>query len=406
MKKLLLTAALFVASASVFAQQNNVKQAKSIIEGTNPDFAKAEQLIDAALKDPSTMNDPNTWNVAGLVQKKIDEKEMEKAYLKKPYDTLKVYNSILNMYQYFLKCDELAQVPDAKGKVKNKYRKDNGTSMYMERQNLIQGGIQCFNTGKNPEAVKFFGTYIESASYPILESYDLQKKDTLLSQISYYATLAADRAGDHAAVRKYAPMAFNDKENGKYAMQIVAELYKNEKDSVQFLKTIEDGIMKYPDNQYFFANLIDYYAARNQNDKAMEFADKQLKIDPNNKLYNYVKAYLYHNMKKYDEAIPYYEKTVQLDPTYAEAFNNLGLIYVMKAQELSDKAPTNVNSPDYKKAQNDIKDLYKKALPYYEKARQLKPDSKELWGQGLYRVYYILKMEPQFSEIEKLMGNK
>ena len=46
---------------------------------------------------------------------------MENAYLRKPYDTLKVYNSALNMCKYYLKCDELAQVPNEKGKIKNKY---------------------------------------------------------------------------------------------------------------------------------------------------------------------------------------------------------------------------------------------------------------------------------------------
>ena len=35
----------------------------------------------------------------------------------------------------------------------------------------------------------------------------------------------------------------------------------------------------------------------------MEFADRMLSNDPNNKLYLYVKAYLYHNMKEYDNAI-------------------------------------------------------------------------------------------------------
>ena len=38
--------------------------------------------------------------------------------------------------------------------------------------------------------------------------------------------------------------------------------------------------------------------------EAMEFADKMLTNDPNNKLYLYVKAYLYHNMKEYDNASP------------------------------------------------------------------------------------------------------
>lgn len=41
---------------------------------------------------------------------------MENAYLRKPYDTLKVYNSALNMCKYYFKCDELAQIPNEKVK--------------------------------------------------------------------------------------------------------------------------------------------------------------------------------------------------------------------------------------------------------------------------------------------------
>ena len=406
MKKVFLTVALFVASTAVFAQQGNVKEAKGIADGTNLDFTKAVSLINAALNDPSTKNDPETWNVAGTIQKRINAKQMESAYLKKPYDTLKVYNSVLDMFKYYNKCDSLAQIPNEKGKIKNKYRKDNSASLMMDRANLINGGVLYFNKNQNAEALKFFGTYIESAKYPMLESYNLVQKDTLLSQISYYATLAADRLKDYSAVKKYAPYALNDKENGKFAAQLLAETYKQEKDSVQFLKAIEDGMMKYPENQYFFANLIDYYAQRNQNAKAMEFVDTQLTKDPNNKLYVYVKAYLYHNMKKYDEAIPYYQKATQIDPNYAEAYSNLGLVYIMKAQVLSEKATTNVNDPKYKKDQADIKALYELAKPNYEKARQLKPDAKDLWGQGLYRVYYYLKMGPQFEEMEKIIGVK
>ena len=45
----------------------------------------------------------------------------------------------------------------------------------------------------------------------------------------------------------------------------------------------------------------------------------------------------------------------------------------------------------------------KKARPNYEKARELKPEQKDLWLNGLYRVYYNLQMGPEFDEIEKLM---
>ena len=57
----------------------------------------------------------------------------------------------------------------------------------------------------------------------------------------------------------------------------------------------------------------------------------------------------------------------------------------------------------YAIVQDQIKKFYEAAKPYYEKARELKPDQKDLWLQGLYRVYYNLNMGPEFEEIEKMM---
>ena len=117
----------------------------------------------------------------------------------------------------------------------------------------------------------------------------------------------------------------------------------------------------------------------------------------------YVKAYLYHNMKDYDKAIEFYKKTIEVDPNYAEAYSNLGLIYCLQAQDFSEKATTDVNDPKYKEDQATLKVFYEKARPNYEKARELKPDQKDLWLNGLYRVYYNLQMGPEFDEIDKMM---
>ena len=61
------------------------------------------------------------------------------------------------------------------------------------------------------------------------------------------------------------------------------------------------------------------------------------------------------------------------------------------------------NDPKYKEDQITLKAFYENAKPCYEKARELKPDQKDLWLNGLYRVYYNLDMGPEFEEIEKLM---
>lgn len=396
--------ALLLVAGFTFAQEKAVKEAKKIASAVTPDFAKADELINQALTNPETKDQAETWNVAGFIQKRKSEKEMENAYLRKPYDTLQVYNSALNMCKYYFKCDELAQIPNEKGKIKNKYRKANASAMLAERGNLINGGIQFFNENKNKEALDFFATYVDMAAHPMFEKENLLQTDTVLPQIAYYASLAAAKIEDYPNVLKYAPYAKEDKEVGKYAMEFISTALKAQGDTVKWIASLQEGLQKYPDHQFFFGHLIDYYSNNNKYDEAMKFADDMLAKDPNNVFYLYVKGYLYHNMKDYDKAIEFYKKTIEVDPNYAEAYSNIGLIYCIQAQEFSEKSTSDVNDPQYKEDQATLRTYYEKAKPYYEKARELKPDQKDLWGTGLYRVYYNLQMGPEFEEIEKVMN--
>ena len=417
MQRVLFSVILLLAAGFTFAQEKTVKEAKSIANEVKPNFNKAEQLINQALTNPETKDNADTWDVAGFIQKRINEEEMKDAFLRKPYDTLKVYNSALNMCKYYLKCDELAQVPNEKGKIKNKYRKANAAAIIAERPNLINGGIQYYNLEKNKEALDFFGTYIEIAQNPMFEKENFLQTDTILPQIAYYASLAAAKMEDYPSVLKYAPYAQNDKEVGQYAMEFISTALKAQGDTVKWVASLKEGLQKYPQHSFFFGHLIDYYSNNNKYDEAMQFADDMLAKDPNNTFYLYVKGYLYHNMytnlkneKKEQEAadalnnaIKYYTKTTEIDPNYAEAFSNLGLIYCLQAQDFSEKATADVNDPKYKEDQATLKAFYEKAKPCYEKARALKPDQKDLWLNGLYRVYYNLDMGPEFEEIEKMV---
>ena len=44
-------------------------------------------------------------------------------------------------------------------------------------------------------------------------------------------------------------------------------------------------------------------------------------------------------MKEYDNAIEYYKKAIAADPEYAEAYSNVGLVYLMKAQDYLNMGP-------------------------------------------------------------------
>ena len=230
-KALFLSVALMCAASMGFAQEKAVKDAKRAANSqTNPDFAKAEQLINGALTNPETKDKANTWDVAGFIQRRKLEEETKKIIIPgTPYDTLGYYTSALNMCKYFFKCDELAQIPDEKNKVKNKYRKRNATTMMNERRNLYDGGVTFFNEGLkksqagdetgaadcNRKALDFWGTYVDMAGHEMFSEDDRQTMlaDSMYTYAAYYATMVANAVKDYASVMKYAPIAEGNAEN-------------------------------------------------------------------------------------------------------------------------------------------------------------------------------------------------
>ena len=109
---------------------------------------------------------------------------------------------------------------------------------------MINGGIQYFNLDKNKEALDFFATYVDIAANPMFEKENLLQTDTVLPQIAYYASLAAAKMEDYPNVLKYAPYAKEDKEVGKYAMEFISTALKAQGDTIKWIASLKDGILK------------------------------------------------------------------------------------------------------------------------------------------------------------------
>lgn len=404
MKRVLLSVALLAgAFCFSFAQTKNVKDAKKLANQSNPDFGQAEQLINAAMTNGETMNDPETWDVAGFIKQRYVEEEQKKQYLKKAYDTVGVYNSIIKMCEYYNKCDELAQIPNSKGKIKNKFRKNNAKTIEMNRLELFNAGVYYFNNNQNREAYEAFSTYLESAHYPMFDGKDLVSEDQYYSTIAYYATLAGLRLEDYAAIEKVAPLAVNDTtEEAMQALEILALSYQKQDKTDEFLATLKQGVEKFPKDLYFFGNLVEHFIKSENLDGALALADEMIAKDPENSYYAFIKGFIYHHKEELDEAAKYFLKAIELDENNAEANSNYALMLTIKAQKILDAIPVELTPSDeeYQKATAEAKALYNEALPYYLKAREVSPDNKNLWANGLYLIYYKLGMDAELEEVE------
>lgn len=164
---------------------------------------------------------------------------------------------------------------------------------------------------------------------------------------------------------------------------------KNPKDSVAYMdmfnkaiKVLEAGKKAYPNDSNILLELSNSYIGAQKSDVAINAFKEGVKRQPGNKYYHYNYGVLLLNSKKYSEAIEQFKAAEKIDPNYENALYNLGVVYVqwgdeiMKSDEDKDK---NLKSDKYK-----IK--YEAALPYLERVIQLNSKDASIW-ETLGKVY-------------------
>lgn len=403
MRKVLLTSVLLFTAYSAFAQVDVVKKAKS-----ESDPEKAAKVLEPALNDPTTAADPNTWKMAGDYQKAIYDAENMKLYLPGgKADTTKLYNSLAKLFEYYMKCDKVEDAQVKSGALKKaKLRKKLAKTLATVRPNLTNGGSDSYNTGKYADALKFFGLYVDAASDPMFADEPAVANDTLTPLISCYAALAANSINDKPAVIKYATLGKAHKEEGFRALMCLAEAYgKGEQtDSVKWLEVIKEGSERFPTQEYFIGNLMDYYIQKGKIDDGLAEINKVLEKHET-PYFLYVKGVLLYEKKQYAEAIEAFNKIIALNKDFvAEAYSKIGDCYFFPAQTLvEDNGKLSMDDPKFNANEKEIKALYEKARPNYEKAKELAPSKKNLWGQFLLNIYWKLN-KSEYEALEKEMA--
>ncbi len=406
MKKVLFTVALLFGAFVASAQVSVVKEAKAMKK--NP--AEAAKVLEAALTNPETANDPNTWQLAGDLQKAMYDEENMKLYLPGGQaDMPKMYNSLLKMFEYYLKCDEVEQAGVANGTIKKaKLRKKNAEALLKVRPNLANGGVEAFNVNNYEEAQKYFGLFVDVVDNPMFaDQAAALKADTLNSLFANYATMAAGmrEPKDVASVIKYGNIGKDNATEGWRALMFMAEVYgKEQVDSVKWLEVIQEGAKRFPDQDFFIANTVDHYIQKGMVDEGLALMDQLLST--NEKPYFlYVKGVLLYEKKDYAGAQAALDKVIAAGGDLAaEAYAKKGDCYFFPAQSIVDEnSKLSIDDPKYNANDAKIKEAYELAKPFYEKAKELEPENKAIYGQMLLRIYWALN-KAEYEALEKELG--
>ncbi|MCL3852184.1 MULTISPECIES: tetratricopeptide repeat protein [Parabacteroides] len=404
MKRLLLTVALCVAASASFAQKKAVKEAQGIAKGDKADFTEARSLIKGALENPESKDDAQTWYVAGFIEDQQFSAERTKQILGQQPNEPVMYDALIAILPYFKKAYELDQLPNEKGKIKPKYTKDIKSILSADHVYYFNGGAYYFDQKDYKKAYDFFNQYLEISELPMFEGTQTAEKDSTFMTVQFYAAVAATQLGDSPTAIKALERAKDTDFRQNDVYQYLCYEYQQAKDTVNFEKTLEEGMAKFPNEEYYLMNLINNYIYSGRNEKAIEYLNTAIAKDANNSQLYHVMGMVYETgLKDYANAEKYFSKALELKPDAVESLSSLGRVYYNQGVNKQGEANMINDSKKYQEELTVAKDLFKKALPYFEKAHQLKPEESE-YMIALRGIYYNLNMGPELEAIEAEMN--
>ena len=343
--------------------------------------------------------------MAGLIEQKQVEESKTAMALGKQYDEPTFYTALNAMVKYYLVADSLDCVPNEKGKVKRKYADELNKALSENSGFLVNAGSYYLDRKEFDKAHASFQRYLALKKLPMFEGTPMAAQDSMSMQIGFFSAYTASQMeNNHAeAIKEYeAIKEVPYRQSDVY--QLLAQEYLSIQDSVNYMATLESGAKVFPEDKFFVFNLINIYIRKGESEKAKNFLDQAIANDPKNvQLYNVLGTVYEQSFKDPAKAEEQFRKALEIDPTYADAVIGLGRIYYNQAVEIQSEANALNDQKKFDELNKKAKELFTKALPYFEKAVELQPDNSE-YLMALRGIYYNLGMDAKVAEIEKKMN--
>jgi len=377
MKKLFLLLTVISISFSAIAQKGKVTSALSFIDQGTLD--KAKEAIDQAMVNEKTMNWFNTYFAKGKLCQAVYKSEDPKF---KAYYT----DPLGEAYAAY----EKAMALDTKGSTKKKII----TNMVYNSLALdlySQGGAQ-FEAKDFDGALKSFETQIkitESDNYVGITD----------TGMYYNAGLAAANSGKHTEAIKYFEKCAEMEYLGVTPYFQISQSYLEMGDTLKAEELLKGLETKYAGDKNVTLQLIDLYIKAGKNDEALKYLQVAKAADPENFSLWFAEGIIYLNQSKYDESITNLTKSIELKSDLYDSQYGLGAAYINKASDMFLKANDIMDVNKYNAAIEEAMSVFGKALPYMEKAYELKPD--DIFAmRSLKELYYRLKMTEKYDAIK------
>jgi tetratricopeptide (TPR) repeat protein len=174
-----------------------------------------------------------------------------------------------------------------------------------------------------------------------------------------------------------------------------AQSYVKQENYDKALEIISKGREEFPDSYALLIDEANVYYKKGDNVGFTERLQKAIELNPTEPTLYYNVGVMNMDQKKIDEAISYFKKAIELKPDYVDAYNNIGAAIIEKTEPIIEEMNKSLSDFDkYDKLQAQQLEIYREALPYYEKAH-------ELDGENISVIQTLIGLYENLGEDEK-----
>lgn len=386
--KTILTATLAFGTLGLAAQNANVVSAYNYMN--DGQLAKAVEYIEPAITNEGTAGKEKTWRYRGDIYRLIALGEDAAVKAQFP-------DALEKAVESYMKANEL----DTKGSYKNENVRALGA---------LQGA--SLNAGNEAFTNKSFDAAI--ANYARSEKIAKAFGQTDTNAI-FNSALAYESKGDAAnAVRRYRD-AIEAGYNKPEVFRYIASLQRKGDDVNGAIATIREGRAKFGDDKDLVLDEMSFLLQADRSDEAEDIVKLALSKDPNNATLYSVLGSLYDKkasdakdpaamLEWYAKAEEAYKTGITKDPNFFDSHFNVGVLYNNRAAYEYEKCNAIKNDTEYTKCKKVADDIYLQAVPYFEKAHELKPDDTQTIQQ-LMKLYARSGEQEKYARMKGLLGN-
>ncbi len=244
--------------------------------------------------------------------------------------------------------------------------------------NVFNEAVELYGQRNYAQAYQYF--YSIKDVNAVLEGKGLKPNIELAVALKNAAICAENAGNTEGAISVYKDWLALTPDPAAY--RNLGAAYKKMEKIDEAKKIVDEGLAKYPKDANLLVEKINFFLENTQYTDALAYVNNLLEVEPNNDGALFIKGLAYEKMGNEDSVIHYYTRAAEINPKNVKPLNNLGALYVAKANALVEpmnKLGTSAaDTKKYDELKKQRREYYMKAKPYLDKAHEIEPDDAQI----------------------------